>query len=48
MGNVLVQKIYTVAFLLTKKKAMNQGIVPQYYIEDNHEAIILKGLFQRV
>lgn len=31
-----------------KKKVMNRGIVPQYYIEDNHEAIIPKELFHRV
>lgn len=33
---------------LTKKRVKNQGIVPQYYVEDNHEAIIPKELFYRV
>lgn len=47
MGDALMQKTYTVDFL-TKKKVMNKGIVPQYYIEDNHEAIIPKELFNRV
>lgn len=47
MGDVLQQKTYTVDFL-TKKRVKNQGIVPQYYIEDNHEAIIPKDLFYRV
>jgi len=47
MGDALMQKTYTVDFL-TKKKVMNRGIVPQYYIEDNHEAIIPKELFHRV
>jgi len=47
MGDVLQQKTYTVDFL-TKKRVKNQGIVPQYYIEDNHEAIIPKELFYRV
>lgn len=47
MGDALLQKTYTVDFL-TKKKVMNRGIVPQYYIEDNHEAIIPKELFHRV
>ncbi|MCD7997178.1 MAG: recombinase family protein [Clostridiales bacterium] len=42
-----MQKTYTVDFL-TKKKVMNRGIVPQYYIEDNHEAIIPNELFHRV
>lgn len=47
MGDALMQKTYTVDFL-TKKKVMNRGIVPQYYIEDNHEAIIPKELFHQV
>lgn len=47
MGDALMQKTYTVDFL-TKKKVKNRGIVPQYYIEDNHEAIIPKELFHRV
>jgi len=47
MGDALLQKTYTVDFL-TKKKVMNRGIVPQYYIEDNHEPIIPKELFHRV
>lgn len=47
MGDALIQKTYTVDFL-TKEKVMIRGIVPQYYIEDNHEAIIPKELFHRV
>lgn len=47
MGDALMQKTYTVDFL-TKKKVINRGIVPQYYVEDNHEAIIPKELFHRV
>jgi len=47
MGDVLQQKTYTVDFL-TKKRVNNTGIVPQYYIEDDHEAIIPKELFYRV
>jgi len=47
MGDVLQQKTYTVDFL-TKKRVKNDGIVPQYYIEDNHEAIIPKELFYQV
>jgi DNA invertase Pin-like site-specific DNA recombinase len=47
MGDALMQKTYTVDFL-TKKKVLNKGIVPKYYIEDNHEAIIPKELFNRV
>ena len=47
MGDALMQKTYTIDFL-TKKKVINRGIVPQYYVEDDHEAIIPKELFQQV
>ena len=47
MGDALLQKTYTVDFM-TKKKVINKGIVPQYYVEDDHEAIIPKELFYRV
>ena len=47
MGDALLQKTYTVDFI-TKKKVMNKGIVPQYYVEDDHEPIIPKELFYRV
>ena len=39
MGDAMLQKTYTVDFM-TKKKVMNNGIVPQYYVENDHEAII--------
>ena len=38
-GDALLQKTFTVDFL-TKKKKANEGEVPQYYVEGNHEAII--------
>ena len=47
MGDALLQKTYTVNFM-TKKKVINKGIVPQYYVEDDHEPIIPKELFYRV
>ena len=47
MGDALLQKTYTVDFM-TKKKVKNTGIVPQYYVEDDHEPIIPKELFYRV
>lgn len=47
MGDALLQKTYTVDFM-TKKRVLNNGIVPQYYVEDNHEPIIPKELFYRV
>ncbi len=47
MGDALLQKTYTVDFL-SKKRVKNNGIMPQYYIEDDHEAIIPKDLFLKV
>ncbi|MDU2598244.1 MULTISPECIES: recombinase family protein [Anaerococcus] len=38
-GDALLQKSFTVNFL-TKKKKINEGEIPQYYVEKNHEAII--------
>jgi len=47
MGDALLQKTYTTDFL-TKKRIKNNGIVPQYYVEDDHEAIIPKEIFMQV
>ena len=47
MGDALLQKTYTVDFI-TKKRVINRGIVPQYYVEDDHEPIIPRELFYRV
>lgn len=47
IGDALLQKSYTIGFL-TKKRIRKQGIMPQYYIKDDHEAIIPKELFRRV
>ena len=47
MGDALLQKTYTIDFL-NKKRGKNNGTLPQYYIEDDHEAIIPKELFMRV
>lgn len=47
MGDALLQKTYTVD-VLSKKRVKNVGIVPQYYVEGNHEAIIPKDLFMQV
>lgn len=44
MGDVLLQKTYTVD-CLTKQRIKNDGKVPQYYIEDNHEPIVSKEIF---
>ena len=47
MGDALLQKTYTVD-CLTKERVKNTGIVPQYYVSDDHEAIIPKELFEQV
>ena len=46
-GNLLFQKEYTVD-PITKKKRKNRGELPQFYVEDTHEAIIPLEEFQRV
>lgn len=46
-GDALLQKVYTVDFL-SKKKKVNKGEVPQYYVEHNHEAIIEPAVFELV
>ena len=46
-GDALLQKVYTVDFL-SKKKKVNEGEVPQYYVENNHDAIIEPGIFDAV
>uniref|UniRef100_UPI003BB79AA5 recombinase family protein n=1 Tax=Gudongella sp. DL1XJH-153 TaxID=3409804 RepID=UPI003BB79AA5 len=46
-GDALLQKSYTVDFL-TKKKKANEGEIPQYYVENNHEAIIEPAVFDLV
>ncbi len=46
-GDALLQKVYTVDFL-SKKKKVNTGEVPQYYVEGNHEAIIEPSVFDSV
>lgn len=33
---------------ITKKKLINKGQLPQFYIENNHEAIIDKETFKKV
>ena len=46
-GDALLQKTYTVDFL-SKKRADNNGQVPQYYVEDSHPAIIDKEMWEAV
>ena len=46
-GDALLQKKFTVDFL-TKKQKVNEGEVPQYYVEGSHPAIITALDFDRV
>lgn len=46
-GDALLQKTYTVDFL-QKKLKRNEGEVPQFYVEGNHEAIISPEVFDMV
>ena len=46
-GDLLLQKYYTVDFL-TKKVAPNNGQLPQYFVENSHEPVIPREIFQQV
>ena len=46
-GNALLQKKYTVDFL-TKKQKINEGEIPQYFVENSHPAIVLPEVFDMV
>ncbi len=43
-GNALLQKGFTVDFL-TKKRKVNQGEIPQYYVENSHPAIVSQEVY---
>lgn len=47
MGDVLLQKTYTADFLEGKVKN-NNGELPQYYIRDNHPAILTREEFAQI
>lgn len=46
-GDAILQKSFTVDFL-TKKQKINEGEVPQYYVENSHPPIISPELFDYV
>ena len=46
-GDALLQKSYTVDFL-TKKRTQNTGEIQMYYVEDDHDAIISKRIWECV
>lgn len=47
IGDALLQKTYTTDFL-NKTRVKNNGLMPQYYVEGNHETIIPKEIYMRV
>ena len=52
IGDALLQKTYTTDFLkktfLKKTRVKNNGLVPQYYVEGDHKAIIPKDIYLQV
>lgn len=46
-GDALLQKSYTVDFL-TKKRTQNKGEIQMFYVEDDHDAIISKRIWECV
>ena len=46
-GDALLQKSFTVDFM-TKKKKKNEGELPMYYVENDHQAIIPKRIHDYV
>ncbi len=46
-GDALLQKSFTVNFL-TKEKKKNEGELPKYYVENDHEAIISRAVHDYV
>ena len=47
IGDALLQKTCTID-ILNKTRVANDGIAPQYYVEDDHEAIIPKEIYMKV
>jgi DNA invertase Pin-like site-specific DNA recombinase len=46
-GNAILQKQFTVDFL-TKKTKVNEGEVPQYFVENSHPAIVSPEIFEEI
>lgn len=47
IGNVLMQKTYTPDFL-TGKQEKNDGAFSMFFVENAHEAIVDKEIFEKV
>ncbi|MEG1013818.1 MAG: recombinase family protein [Clostridia bacterium] len=48
IGDVMMQKTYTIDHLTHKKVRNDQTIVPSYYVKNHHERIIDRQTFERV
>jgi DNA invertase Pin-like site-specific DNA recombinase len=46
-GNAILQKTYSTDFL-SKKRKINNGEIPKYYVEDSHPAIVSQAQFDLV
>lgn len=46
-GSMLLQKTFTLDHI-SKKKMLNNGQMPKYFIQDSHEAIVSKDLWDKV
>ena len=46
-GDALLQKVFTMDYL-TKRKKLNSGELPQYYVEGSHEPIIPEEIYEKV
>ena len=46
-GNTLLQKTF-IQDPISKKKKINKGELPQYFVENTHEAIVEMDTFQKV
>jgi site-specific DNA recombinase len=46
-GNAILQKTYTPDFL-SKRRIVNRGEIPKYYVENSHEGIITEEQFELV
>jgi hypothetical protein len=46
VGDVLIQKTYTVDHITQKRVVNDQAVVPSYYVRDHHKAIIDRKTFE--
>ena len=47
VGDVMMQKTYTIDHLTHKKVKNDRTVVPSYYVKDHHEAVVDRKTFER-